>query len=154
MRQVISPLIQSVSSEIVLLALLTFTLPGQPTLRVVNNTEDVVSRGETFTAYPFTLVLPSDDSDKLPSLSIQIANVSQELVEYLRQLPEPPVVLLEVVSNVDFNVVEKSIGFLKLTGVNYDALVITLSMQLDNFLARRFPKEDYIPATFPALFAV
>jgi hypothetical protein len=146
--------VQSVSSEIVLLALLTFTLPGQPTLRVVNNTEDVVSRGETFTAYPFTLALPSDDSDKLPSLSIQISNVSQELVEYLRQLPEPPVVLLEIVSNVDFDVVEKSIGFLKLNSVNYDALVITLSMQLDNFLARRFPKEDYIPATFPALFAV
>lgn len=154
MRQIINPLIQSVSSEIVLLALLTFTLPGQPTLRVVNNTEDVTSRGEVFMAYPFTLALPADDSDKLPSLSIQISNVSQELVEYLRQLPEPPVVLLEVVSNVDFNIVEKSIGFLKLSSVNYDALVITLSLQLDNFLARRFPKEDYIPATFPALFAV
>jgi hypothetical protein len=152
MRQVINPLIQSVSSEIVLLALLTFTLPGQPTLRVVNNTEDVVSRGDTFMAYPFTLSLPADDSDKLPSLSIQISNVSQDLIEYLRQLPEPPRVLLEIVSNVDFNIVEKSIGFLKLSSVNYDALVITLSMTLDNFLARRFPKEDYIPALFPALF--
>jgi hypothetical protein len=63
-------------------------------------------------------------------------------------------VLLEVVSNVDFDVVEKAVGFLKLSSVNYDALTITLAMQLDNFLARRFPKEDYIPATFPALFAI
>jgi hypothetical protein len=154
MRPTTIPAIQSVSSDIVLLALLTFTLPGQPTLRVVNNTEDVTSRGNIFTAYPFTLSLPADDGDSLPSLSIQISNVSQELVEYLRLLPEPPVVLLEVVSNVDFNVVEKAVGFLKLSSVNYDALTITLAMQLDNFLARRFPKEDYIPATFPALFAV
>lgn len=145
---------QATSSEIIFLALLTFSLPGYDPLRLCNNTVDITSRGEVFTAYPFQIVLPNDDSERLPSVQLRIDNVAGEIMEYIRSLPQAPTLLLEIVTNVNFDVVERSVGFLKLENVSYNAIEVTGALTLDNFLTRRFPAGDYDPAQFPAIFAI
>lgn len=149
-----TPLVQATSSEIVFVCLLTFSMPGRDSLRVCNNSVDVVSRGLTFTAFPFQIVLPNDDSERLPTVQLQIANVSGEIMEFIRGLPQAPELLLEVVTNVDFNVVEKSVGFLRLEQVGFDALTISGQLTVESVLARRFPSFDYTPVEYPALFPV
>lgn len=146
--------IQATSSDVVLLCLLTFSLPGFDSLRVVNNSVDIVSRGQTYTAYPFRISLPNDDSERLPTVTLQIDNVAGEIMDYIRSLPEAPTLLLEVVSTIDLNVVEKSVGFLKLQAVSYDAMTVSGTLTLDNYLTRRFPASDYDAIQFPAIFSI
>lgn len=147
-----TPFVQATSSEIVFLCLLTFSLPNHDSLRVVNNTEDVVSRGNTFTAFPFAITLPNDDSDRLPTVQLRISNVAGEIMEYIRSLPQAPTVLLELVTSVDYNFVEKAVGYLKMESVTYDAMEVSGSLTLDNILSRRLTASDYDPVQFPALF--
>lgn len=150
----IVPQVQATSSEIIFVELLTFSMPGRDPLRVCNNSVDVVSRGETFTAFPFQIVLPNDDSEKLPTVSLRISNVSGEIMDFIRSLPQAPILLLEIVTNADFDVVEKSVGFLKMDVISYNALDISGSLTVENILQRRFPAGDYSPVEFPAIFMV
>lgn len=146
--------IQATSSEVALLCLLTFSLPGHASLHVVNNSVDIVSRGVTYTHYPFRITLPADDTERLPTVTINIDNVSGEIMEYIRSLPEAPSLLLEVVSTINLDLVEKSVGFLRLQQVNYDSMTITGTLTLDNYLTKRFPADDYDPIQFPAIFSI
>lgn len=151
------PYAQSSSSDVVFLALLTFTLPENPAvpaLRVVNNTVNIVSRGMEFQAYPFELTLPDDTPDKLPTVSLQISNVDRAIMIWLRAFATPPQLMVEVITNVNYDVVERAIGFLKLEFIDYDALNIKGTLAVDNGLNRRFPGDDYDPVQFPGLFAI
>ena len=151
------PYAQSSSSEIVFLALLTFTIPGQPAvtpLRVVNNTLNVISRGLEYEAYPFDIILPEDEIDKLPAVKLSIDNVDRRIMAWLRGFSIAPQMLLEVITNVNFDVVERSVGFLTLTTVDYDAFKITATLNVDNVLARKYPPDTYDPVQFPGLFRI
>jgi hypothetical protein len=142
----------SLNSPIVFLCLLTFSLPGEPTLRLVNNTEEIISRGNKFEPYPFSVVLPNDDPEGLPSVQLRIDNVAGVITEYIRSLPQPPTLLLEVISTINPDVVEKSVGFLKLQQVSFNSIEVSGTLGVDNILSRRFPFESYDPVSFPALF--
>lgn len=147
------PYLQATSSEIVFVPLLTLTLPNLPPLRCANNTVDIVSRGETFTATSFELVLPNQDSDKMPSVSLKIINVDRRITEYIRSLPVAPEMLLEIVTNVDFDLPEIVIDQLKLTDVSYDAFQVSGTLAINNWLNRAFGG-TYNPVAFPGLFAL
>src|SRR5579885_2175455 len=53
-------------------------------IRVVNNTVDIVSRGNTYIAYPFQLELPAEDADQISSVRLSIDNVDRTIVQSLR----------------------------------------------------------------------
>lgn len=148
---------QSSSSEIVFLALLTFTIPevpGTPPLYVVNNTVDIVSRGIRYQAYPFNIILPEDEPDKLPTVRVDIDNVDREIMDWIRGFSMAPSMQLDVITNVNYDIVERSIGFLKLGAVDYDALTIRATLSIDNVLARRFPADTFDPVQFPGLYSI
>lgn len=147
----LTPAIYQTSTNECFLWLLTITT-SKETLRVVNNMEDVVSRGNTYTAYPFNISLPVEDGSKELSLTLTIDNVDQLLVEALRGFLEPPVMKLELVLSSDFDTVEKKIDFLRLSNVEYDALQIRGSLKPNNVLGNSFPATSYDPAQFPSLF--
>lgn len=147
----ITPAIYQTSTNEAFLWLLTITSANE-TLRVVNNMEDVVSRGNTFTAYPFNISLPVEDGAKELALTLTIDNVDQMLVEAIRGFLEPPMMTLELVLSSDFDTVEKKIDFLRLANVEYDALQIRGSLKPINVLGNSFPASNYDPAQFPSLF--
>lgn len=140
------------ATEVAWLFLLTITLPGLEPLRVCNNNEPFVSRGQTFQPFPFRVNLPSDDSDSLPKVSLEIANVSGEIIQFVRQSKDAPTIIVELVTSAYPDIVEKQLNFLKLTSVTYDAMVVTGSLDMDNFLSQKFPSEGYTPVPFPAIF--
>lgn len=147
----ITPAIYQTTTDEAFLWLLTITSPTE-TLRVVNNMEDVVSRGQTYTAYPFNISLPVEDGSKALSLTLTIDNVDQLLIESIRGFLEPPTMKLELVLSSDFDTVEKKIDFLRLSNVEYDQLQIRGQLKPNNVLGNSFPATSYDPAQFPALF--
>lgn len=140
------------ATDVAWLFLLTLTLPGLTALRVCNNNEPFVSRGQTFEPFPFRVTLPSDDSDQLPKVKLEIANVSGEIIEFIRTSRIAPTVVVELVTSAYPDIVEKQLSFLKLTSVTYDAMTVEGSLDMDNFLTQKFPSEGYTPVPFPALY--
>lgn len=149
--QNVSPALAS-SSDVAWLCLLTITADGEDPLYVVNNSEEVVSRGITFEPYPFTVTLPPDDSETLPTVSLSISNIDRSIVEFLRAQLMPPSIAIELVTSAYPDVVEKSLTFLKLTSVTYDAITVSGTLAVDNFLTQKFPDESYVPPLFPGMF--
>jgi hypothetical protein len=140
------------SSEVVWLALLTITAQGLPPLYVVNNSVPIVSRGITYEPYPFTITLPVDDSETMPSATLTISNLDAAIVEFVRGQMVAPAIVIEVVTSAYPDIVEKSLSFLRLASVNYDAMQLTGTLNVDDFLTQRFPAESYVPPQFPGLF--
>ena len=55
-------------------------MPVNQTFRVVANTEDVEFGGYTYTAFPFTLEFPKEDSTgTIPTMTINVSNVTRVL---------------------------------------------------------------------------
>lgn len=133
--------------------LLTFTSPVSATtvFRVVNNNEDVVSRGNTFTAYPFSINLPSDIEGEARRASITIDNVSREITRYVRQSLEPPTVKIELVLSSTPNTVEKTIDFLRMVEVSYDAMTVTATLEPFDIMNSPAIEDIYAGDQFPDL---
>jgi len=86
------------------LCLLTITHPSlvEP-IRLVNDavsedgTTNIVKGGETFVAFPFDIILPSDLDKQPPRARLTVSNVSQEIVSIVL-LPFPaPEVKIEII---------------------------------------------------------
>lgn len=127
--------------------------PRETILRVVSNTEDVVSRGMLFSATHFDLVLPADNGETFPTVELKIANVDGLLIQTIRGFPTAPEMTLEIVLSSSPNVVERTVDFLVLRSVEYNALTISGRLVVESSLSNRFPAYDYTPPTHPGLFA-
>lgn len=146
------PITNASATEVAWLFLLTITMPGLTPLRVCNNNEPFVSRGQTFEPFPFRVTLPSDDTDSLPKVKLEIANVSGEIIQFIRTSRDAPTIVVELVTSAYPDTVEKQLSFLKLTSVTYDAMTVEGSLDMDNFLSQKFPSEGYTPVPFPAIY--
>lgn len=121
-------------------------------IRVVNNVENINSRGMEFTAFPFDLILPQDDGDTLPQVIISLSNVDLSLVDEIRSLNSSLDVTLEIVLASNPSYVEMSIEGMKTISVQYDAQKIEATCQIEDVLNLVFPKDSYLPSNFPGLF--
>lgn len=139
-----------VSSEAAWLALLTISTP-ESTLRFVNNNEPVFSNGNTFDPFPFLIVLPGDNGETLPKVTLQIQNFDEQLVEAIRGQETPPQVTCQLVTSLTPDDVEIEIENMILRTVNYDALMITGELNVVNVLNQKFGGY-YTPIEFPGLF--
>lgn len=87
------------NTGLVFLHLLTITHESwTETYRFVNDNQDLVYNGNTYTALPFEATLPSDEDDVPPNVTLKIDNIDKNLVEILRSLISPPTATLEIVS--------------------------------------------------------
>lgn len=124
---------------------------GSP-LRYVRNNEDVVSRGNTFTAFPFDIALADERPDQAPEVQLVIDNVLREPMATLRGLTTPPTILIEVVTMNALDTVEISTPNLRLRNVRADALEVTGTISFEDFLEEPWPGYTFNPVDFPALF--
>jgi hypothetical protein len=135
------------------LFLLTISTPGNPPLRLVNNPEPIMSRGDQYEPYAFAIVLSADTGEKLPTMTIEIDNIAGDIIEAIRGFSDPPHIKVELVSTQFPDLVEKSLDYLKLKSVTYDSIVIQGQMEVVNVLTAAFPNGSYTPSQFPGLFA-
>ena len=136
-----------------IVTLVTFnhsTLPSP--LRFTDNGEDLVSRSETFLAYPFQLDLPDDIVDRPPVAKLRISNVDLSILSSITAIQTPPSMLLEVVRIADPDTVEIAFDNIRLAGFRYDAKVIDAELAIEPVLNEPFPAATITPALFPGSF--
>ena len=121
-------------------------------IRVVNNTEDVTSRGDTYIAWPFEIALPDEDPDSVARVTLRIDNVDREIVKNLRAISSPLSVGLEVVMAASPDTVEAGPFNMTLVSAEYDALTVTGEIAFEDVLNEPFPGHGYVPSAYPGLF--
>ena len=135
--------------------LVLLTVRYQPTktvFRAVNNNENITSRGNVYTAYPFQLALPTESGEEIGRASITIDNTDLTLVDMLREATEAPRIDIEVIAASKPDAVEIAILDLALRNVTWDANTITGELLTDNFLNQTFPGDVYSPLEWQGLF--
>ena len=145
----------SQESEDPFLTLITLSHPSFPSdVRLVQNTENVVSRGNTYTAFPVRITLPADDGETTRQCSIDFDNVSLELISMFRTLDsgERIGVKLEMVLASMPDLVQISLDELKVGGITYNKDVISAKLVMDDFLNTELTSEKYTPSNYPGLF--
>lgn len=140
-------------TDLVWLLLLTISHDDLETpIRVVNNSENVMSRSNTFLAYPFQIMLPQERDDAPPSVTLTIDNVDQRIIAAIRGLSAGIKVTLEVVCSSDFNHVEVGPFNFEVSQIRYDSLTITGDLTFEPVLDEPYPGTHFTPSGFPGLF--
>jgi hypothetical protein len=135
------------------LTLITLSHPDfSSDIRLVNNSVDIVSRGETFVAFPVNIILPSDDGESTREVSITFDNVSRELMNELRTIITPIDVKLEMILASIPDIVQIELAELKIQSISYDAKKVAAKLVMDNFLNVEMTSERYTPEAFRGLF--
>lgn len=129
------------------------TLEGaEETYRLVNNTKDIVSRGETYRAFPMKVRLPSDDGESAREFQLDFDNASLLLIRSLRLVTEPIPCKIEMILASMPDVVQMSVEDLLIRSVSYSGKQITAKIVLDNFIAVAMTSERYTPSLYPGMF--
>jgi hypothetical protein len=133
---------QALESDDPWLVLLEIAHPTWATpFRMVDNTVDVVSNGDTYIAWPFDLVMGDDDGEHLPEIKLTIDNVDRALVEIIRTTVNPPVMAIQIVLASQIDTVEVLIRDLTLREVEYDAQTITWTLYAESLADQRYPAD-------------
>lgn len=149
--QLIAQLMGQSSSDPYLL-LVTFEHESFPAVRVVNNSEDIVSRGDTFLAFPISVQLPSDDGESQRRVALEMDNVSRFMMDQVRSVVTPIRVKLEMILASIPDVVQMSLEELQVQKINYNKSKVSMDLVLDNFLNVEMTSERYTPNNYPGLF--
>lgn len=124
---------------------------GSP-IRIVNNTEDVVSGGNTYTAFPFELELPESAPDREARTTIRVCNVDRQIVALLDALATPPTATLSLVLASTPNTIELGPADFELVDYQYGTLVLEGTLAYEDVLNERIPADIFSPGDYPGLF--
>ena len=119
----------------------------------VNNTEDVVSGGITYSPFPMKISLPVDDGETLREVAIEFDNVSRELIDELRSVTDLIDVNIKMVLNSNPDYIEIELDELKIRNVTYNKETVQAKLFMDDFLNTELSSERYTPANFPGIFS-
>lgn len=133
------------------LMLLTFSHPAMGVIRLVRDTQDFTSRGETFKSSWFDVDWVNDDGN-VPRVKLSIPNVDPEMGEALLRQSTRPEVTLEIVAVSEPDEPLARVARLELQGLTIDAVAITGDLVGKDHSAEPLGTITVIPATFPAMF--
>ena len=146
--------VNSTSAREAPLLLLEITHPGLASpLRVVNDTQDLVSNANTYTALPFHARLPDDLEQGLPRAELSIDNIGKELVQWLEASgggQGASCRMMQVMRSAP-NVIEFEIT-LDLTNLHMDSVQVSGTLGFENLLDRPACAWVYKPEIAPGLF--
>jgi len=134
------------------LVLVTLSHASFSTIRLVNNSEDIVSNGNTFSSFPFRFRLPVDDGEKARDAYIEFDNVSLDLVNAIRSVTDRIDVKAEMILASAPDDIQMSLEELKIGQVNYNRTTISANLIMDDFLQAELTSEAYTPLLYPGIF--
>lgn len=140
-----------INSDEVVVTLLTISGDGFSTFYVCDNSADVVSDGQTFTAYPFAIDLPGDREDA-PLAMLRIANVSREIGQALDAATGQITVKVQLVLASTPDVIEKEFAGLELRVTRRDVVTVEGELQAAQFTNEPWPKIRATVGRLPGLF--
>lgn len=152
--------------------LLEVTFPGQETMRFVNQAverlkdadgwdlEDdygnfvygLVHQGTTYTFLNFHAPWPSREGGKAPESTLEIDNMTRELIPYIRNFHGQADVVLKLVHTSDIDIVQEEFRGLKWTSVDYEEETISAKLGMDYLTGQAYPALTYTPDWCPGAF--
>ncbi len=144
--------IRALNKDQAVLILVTINDGTGTPLRLVNNIKDVVSRTNTFTAFPMSIDVSPDDGDTLQTVQLTIDNASLEMVDWVRTLTNPVPVIIETVFSGSLDTVELSLTNLVIRNIKYNTTSITANLMADDDLNQQIPSDTYNSYDFAGLF--
>ena len=141
----------AVSTDDPLYALLTVTHPSITTRRHVRNTEDVVSRLETFTAASFDVQMPEQKDDAPPTSTLVIDAVDQSVIRDLLAINSPAEILVELVLASAPDAVLSSFK-MKGRAAQWNVSTASIELSANPVLDEQYPGISHTPARFPGMF--
>lgn len=123
-----------------------------PPIRVTSDGVDTISRGNTYTPYPFRVQLPSDMEDRPPVARLAIDNVSREIARSLRGISSPATVTVEIVLGAAPDIVEAAFPDFTLREARGDSLTVEGDLTIEQYMSEPYPAGRFTPAEFPGLF--
>ena len=137
----------------VVLPLLTISHPDLgDDIRVVNNWEDIYSRGMRFVKMPFEVILPDESDDRPPRAQLRIQNVTREIVEHIRTVDTAVSVKIEIIMASTPDEPEATFSGLQLGQVEADAFFISGDLTVADLTTESYPARNFSPASFPGIF--
>ena len=121
-------------------------------VRIVNNNVDVVSGGNTYTAYPFEITLPADDPDiPQPQTKIKVDNVDRQITALFNALSTKPTVTISLVLGSSPSTIEFGPAAFIVTDYGYDIQSVEVTLSYENVLNELVPSGTFNPANFSGL---
>lgn len=133
------------------LTLLTLTTPTT-IYRLVNNTKDIISGGQVFSAFPMKVRLPVDDGENARDFQIEFDNASLLLLAALRSVTQPIECRIDMILASMPDVIQMSVEDLLIRSIVYDKQKISAKIVLDNFLSVAMTCERYTPIAYPGMY--
>lgn len=121
-------------------------------IRLVASREDIVSNGETYQAFPFEVMLQSDDGETISDIQLSMDNIDRSITETIRSVSTSPEFTLSVIMASSPDDIEAGPYVRSLREVRYDAFKITGSLHAENLLDTAYPGYSLTPAAFPGAF--
>lgn len=125
---------------------------AQP-IRVVNDNQDLLRDGHTFTAMAFRATMPDDSEERLPRAALSIDNVGRELTQWLELSgggQGATVRMIQVLRSVP-DLIEWEVT-LDINDVRIDMLEVSGSLGFDDILNLPAIPLTYRPDVAPGIF--
>lgn len=146
--------VQRVSDPQGLLHLLTLTGGGIPApVRLVNDTRELISAGQTYLPLPFEVVLPKEAAKEVPRAQLRMDNIGRELVAELEAL-DPGAELMATIAVV-YRATPDIVEFTftaPLGAIRVDALSVSATVGPTELMRRPAVNVRFDPLTAPGLF--
>jgi hypothetical protein len=137
--------------ELLLLEISHVDLPAP--IRVVNDTQDLVSGGNLYVAAPFSFTLPDDRAGQPPRAQLVFSNVGRDLMSWLERangatgaLCRVRLVRRSLPNNIELDIT------VALQSVIADQQLVTANLGYDTLMDRAVIGMRYDPATTPGLY--
>lgn len=123
-----------------------------PSIRVVNNNEEITSNGNLFTAFPFEIELPDSKENSAPRARLSIDNVSREIAEAIRTITTVATITIEIIRAADPDTIEITWAPFNLRNVKWDMFRVSGDLVAEEIELEPFPVGQFTPGNFSALF--
>lgn len=121
-------------------------------LRFVNDGQDVVSGGETYLKAAFKISFPKRSPDDIPRATIEIGNVDRQIALAIRSITSRPSVTVSRILASDPSTIQEGPYEFMLSGVSYDAFVVSAALSFDDIFDEPYPGDTFSPSVAPGLF--
>lgn len=121
-------------------------------IRIVNNTEDIVSDGQTFEACAFPSLLPGSTDGELPSVELTVDNVDRRFTDAVRSITTPFTLTVEIVRASDPDVIEGGPYVYESRTFRLTAETLRIELTTESLMTEPFPEGVITPTTNAGLF--
>lgn len=114
--------------------------------------DGIISNGEEFIHIPFSITLPNQEKDTIPSSRVSVDNISDEITAVLATLSSPPTVKIAVTLCSNPDLIQYQVEGLRFTDASYNELTVDGEFSAEYFLDEPYGSVRFTPSRFPGIF--